>query len=170
MKKHLLLISALLIAGIGFYGCGPKKDNIGTTPPPVTTQTTEEPKAQEPPPATTDTDLKEGQLATVYFDYDKYNLRSDAKAALDANYELLKQFSKVVVKIEGHCDERGTIEYNLVLGEKRARATMDYLTGLGIDPARLSIISYGKERPVEMGANETSWSKNRRAEFKIVSQ
>ncbi|RKX24011.1 MAG: peptidoglycan-associated lipoprotein [Candidatus Zixiibacteriota bacterium] len=118
-----------------------------------------------PPPV-----LKETQFETVHFDLDKFNLRGDAKAALDHNYELLKDFPDVICKIEGHCDERGTIEYNLSLGEKRARAAMDYLIGLGIDASRISIISYGKERPVDPGHNDAAWDKNRRDEFKIISQ
>jgi len=75
-----------------------------------------------------------------------------------------------VIKIEGHCDERGTVEYNLSLGEKRAKATMDYLVGLGIDPGRISIISYGKERPADQGHTEAAWSKNRRCEFRVITQ
>lgn len=171
MKKSLLFLATLMTVSFVLLGCPgdpPQPPPETTTPPVVTTRdTTGNVEPERPTVADT---LRTEQLATVYFDYDKYNLRSDAKSALDANYELLKQFSKVTVKIEGHCDERGTIEYNLVLGEKRARATMEYLTGLGIDPARLSIISYGKERPATMGANEEAWSRNRRAEFKIVSQ
>jgi peptidoglycan-associated lipoprotein len=114
--------------------------------------------------------LQETQFQTVYFDFDKYDLRADAKASLDANFALLQEFPDAIVKVEGHCDERGTVEYNLSLGEKRAKAVMTYLAGRGIAQARLSIISYGKERPVDPGHNETAWAKNRRAEFKVVSQ
>jgi len=114
--------------------------------------------------------LQVSQFQTVYFDFDKYNLRADAKASLDANFALLQEFPDAIIKVEGHCDERGTVEYNISLGEKRARAVMDYLVGKGIAAARLSIISYGKERPVDPGHNEAAWSKNRRAEFSIVSQ
>ncbi|MFC1475126.1 OmpA family protein, partial [Candidatus Zixiibacteriota bacterium] len=92
------------------------------------------------------------------------------KGALDTNYKLLVDFPDAIIKIEGHCDERGTVEYNLSLGEKRAKAMMDYLTGLGVAESRLSIISYGKERPVDTGSNEDAWAKNRRGEFKIISQ
>jgi len=109
-------------------------------------------------------------LQTVYFDFDKYDLRSDAKAAIDANFGLLQEFPDAIVKIEGHCDERGTIEYNLSLGEKRANAVMDYLVGQGIATARLSVISYGKERPADPAHNEAAWDKNRRTEFRIISQ
>ena len=92
------------------------------------------------------------------------------KPSLDSNYALLKMFPDVVIKIEGHCDERGTVEYNLSLGQKRAQATQDYLTGLGIAASRISTISYGKERPVDPGHTEAAWAKNRRCEFRIISQ
>lgn len=161
----LIVTLSLLLASCG----GKKEEPVVEAPPPVVTKPAE-PAKTEPEPEPAPMMLKQEQLATLYFDYDKFNLRSDAKAALDANYELLKQFPKTVIKIEGHCDERGTIEYNLVLGEKRARAAMDYLVGLGIDQSRLSIISYGKERPAVPGSNEAAWSKNRRDEFRIVSQ
>ncbi len=114
--------------------------------------------------------IKESQFETVYFDFDKSSLRSDSKSGLDSNYDLLMQFPDVMVKIEGHCDERGTVEYNLSLGEKRATSCMDYLVGLGIDASRISTISYGKEKPVDAGHSEAAWGKNRRCEFKIVSQ
>ncbi len=107
---------------------------------------------------------------TVYFDFDKYDLRSDARTALDADFALMQEFPDAIVKIEGHCDERGTIEYNLSLGEKRAKAVMDYLIGQGVAEARLSIISFGKEMPADAGHTEEAWSLNRRAEFKIISQ
>ena len=114
--------------------------------------------------------LQETQFQTVYFDLDKYELRADAKASIDANFALLQEFADAIIKIEGHCDERGTIEYNLSLGEKRAKAVMDYLVGQGIAPARLSVISFGKERPADPGHNEAAWDKNRRTEFRIISQ
>lgn len=104
-------------------------------------------------------------LVTIYFDFDKYNLRDDAKSGLKNNYEVLRTKSDVRVQIEGHCDERGTVEYNLALGEKRARSAMDYLVSMGIPRDRISIISYGKERPAAFGSNEDAWAKNRRAEF-----
>ena len=172
MKKVGLLVFVGLFAFLMFtlMSCGgpPKVD---PTPPPVedTTPTVveEEPPPPPPPPKPM---IKEEQFQTVYFDLDKYALRGDAKTALDVNYALLKEFPDAIVKIEGHCDERGTIEYNMSLGEKRAKAVMDYLTGLGIEGSRLSIISYGKERPIDNASNEAAWSKNRRAEFKIISQ
>lgn len=108
-------------------------------------------------------------LETVYFDFDKSDLRQDARDALSKNAEaLLKKVADAKVKIEGHCDERGSDEYNLALGERRAKSVAKYLTTLGIKADRISTISYGKEKPAVQGSNEAAWSKNRRAEFVIV--
>lgn len=105
-------------------------------------------------------------LSRVYFDYDQYVLTAGAKQQLAANAELLKAAPTIKVQIEGHCDERGSDEYNLALGEKRALATKSYLVSLGISAARMSIISYGEELPLDMTNTEAAWAKNRRAEFK----
>jgi peptidoglycan-associated lipoprotein len=107
----------------------------------------------------------QGVLKRVHFDFDKYDLRPDAIRTLGDNAGRIKEHSEFKVRIEGHCDERGTVEYNLALGEKRARAARDYLVSLGIPTRRLSIISFGKERPIDPGHNEEAWALNRRAEF-----
>lgn len=104
-------------------------------------------------------------LADAYFDYDKHNIRDDARAVLENNARWLKNNPNVRVKIEGHCDERGTNEYNLALGERRAQSTKRFLTALGIDAGRLSTISYGEERPACMEHSEGCYAKNRRAHF-----
>lgn len=163
----IVAIFAIFLLAIGCGGGPTVEDEVPPTDPVVTEEPTEEPVEPPPPPPPV---LSQSQFATAYFDFDKYNLRGDARTALDQNYDLLNEFSDAIIKIEGHCDDRGTIEYNLSLGEKRARSTMDYLTGLGIAADRISIISYGKERPAETGSNEAAWSKNRRCEFRIVSQ
>ena len=98
----------------------------------------------------------------VFFDFDKYNLKADARETLGKQAAWLKKYPSVTVEVEGHCDERGTREYNLALGERRANAAKDYLVALGIDPNRVSTISYGKERPVALGHNEVAWGQNRR--------
>ncbi len=100
---------------------------------------------------------------TVYFDTDKYNIDAADMAALQTQAAWLQKYPGKRATIEGHCDERGTREYNLALGERRANAAKNYLVSLGIDAARLSTISYGKERPVALGSDEASWAKNRRA-------
>jgi peptidoglycan-associated lipoprotein len=171
--KRLILVTMLGVIAVFAFGmsCGGPppvvEQPVDTTPPPPVV---EEPVDTTPPPPPPKPTLKESQFQTVYFDLDKYNLRTDAKNALDANYTLLNEFPDVIVKIEGHCDERGTVEYNLSLGDKRANSTMEYLVGLGISPDKLSTISYGKERPVDSRQNEEAWDKNRRCEFRIVSQ
>ena len=99
----------------------------------------------------------------VFFGYDSSDLDSDALELLQDQVAWLKQNSDVTVTIEGHCDERGTREYNLALGEKRAQAVKNYLIGLGIDPDRVSTISYGKERPAVVGSNDGAWAQNRRS-------
>jgi peptidoglycan-associated lipoprotein len=107
------------------------------------------------------------ELQRVHFDFDQYTLSSEARQTLADNAAILKARPQVRVLIEGHCDERGSDEYNLALGERRARATRDYLVSLGIAPERLSTISYGEEQPLEKGSSEAAWAKNRRAEFRI---
>ncbi len=104
-------------------------------------------------------------LSTVYFDYDKSTLSASSRDALKANSEWIKANSKVSVQIEGHTDSRGSIEYNLALGERRANAVKAYLQTLGVSASRLKTISYGKERPLTSGESEEAWSKNRRANF-----
>ena len=99
----------------------------------------------------------------VFFNYDSSDLDSDALELLQDQVAWLKQNSNVSVTIEGHCDERGTREYNLALGEKRAQAVKNYLIGLGISPDRVSTISYGKERPAVVGSNDGAWAQNRRS-------
>jgi peptidoglycan-associated lipoprotein len=108
-----------------------------------------------------------GDLRTVYFEFDKYSLTTQAREALQGNAEWLKQHSDVSVQIEGHCDERGTLEYNQVLGENRAVSTKKYLISLGVNPDRLYTISYGETQPADSGHDEDAWAKNRRAVFKI---
>jgi len=103
----------------------------------------------------------------IYFDFDKYNIRNDQQTKLKNLADYLKKNPAVSILIEGHCDERGTDEYNLVLGEQRALSTRKFLIGLGIAPKRLYTISYGESMPADPGHNEEAWAKNRRCEFKI---
>ncbi len=99
----------------------------------------------------------------VFFAFDSSELSAEARASLEKQAAWMKKFGGVRVVVEGHCDERGTREYNLALGERRANAAKDYLVALGINPARVKTISYGKERPAALGHNETAWAQNRRA-------
>ena len=99
----------------------------------------------------------------VFYDLDKSDLKPEARRTLERQAAWLKQYGNVAVTIEGHCDERGTREYNLALGDRRANAARDYLVSLGIPASRIKTISYGKERPAVLGSNEAAWSQNRRA-------
>ena len=98
----------------------------------------------------------------VFFGYDKYDLSAEARATIEKQAEWLKKYPNINISIEGHCDERGTREYNLALGEKRATAARNYLIALGVEASRIQTISYGKERPAVTGSDETSWAQNRR--------
>jgi len=109
-------------------------------------------------------------LKDVFFDFDKYDIRADDAKILDGNAGWLKSNANNLVLIEGHCDERGTNEYNLALGERRAKATMNYLVSQGIQANRITIISYGKERPVCSEKSEGCWQKNRRAHFLVKAR
>jgi peptidoglycan-associated lipoprotein len=109
-------------------------------------------------------------LKSIHFDFDKYDIRPGDVEILKGNSALLKKFSNVKIQIEGHCDERGTNEYNLALGERRANSTKKYLTSLGITADRVSTISYGEEKPMDPAHSEESWTKNRRANFLITAK
>jgi peptidoglycan-associated lipoprotein len=104
----------------------------------------------------------------IYFDTDMYNIDDADAAALRTQAQFLQRYPDRRVTIEGHCDERGTREYNLALGERRANAAKNYLAGLGIDAGRISVVSYGKERPVALGSNEEAWAQNRRAVTVVI--
>lgn len=111
-----------------------------------------------------------GGLQTVYFDFNESSLSSGTKDALKNNAEFLKTNATVDVQVEGHADERGGHQYNLALGERRAKAVRDYLVSAGVASKRISTISYGKERPVSEGHDEGAWSKNRRANFVVTAK
>lgn len=111
-----------------------------------------------------------GPLRDVLFDYDSYDLREDARATLRENAAWLQENPKVRVEIEGHCDERGTVEYNLALGARRARAVRDYLVALGVSDHRMTTISYGEELPLCHEQSESCWQRNRRAHFVVRSE
>lgn len=142
------------------------------TPAPDTTVIPKEPPITEDPIASADLDTinKNSPFQPVFFLLDSYEIDGTAKQALDADAALLKKYPSWVITIEGHCDERGTAEYNLALGEKRALAAKTYLVSLGIPADRLRTVSYGKEFPFDPGHDEGAWSKNRRAHFVVTSK
>lgn len=164
----LLLVTVALVAG-----CAKKKAPEPTTPPPVPTETntstpapTPAPPAETPPPGPS---LTDAELAPAFFDLDQSSLNESARGVLDKNAKLLRDHADVRVEIEGHCDERGTVEYNQALGQRRAEAARDYLVAQGVSTDRLTVISYGKERPFSDGHDESAWSQNRRAHFRVRS-
>ncbi len=188
MKKGTVaLMAALGLAAFLVGGCASnetvkKEEPVAATvkaeqpkasaakPEPVQQQApVEKPKAEAP--KTVDQSGSKASAAvanfeTVYFDFDKSDLRQDARTVLSKNAELmLKVNTGAKVTIEGHCDERGSAEYNLALGERRAKSAMQYLLTLGVPADRLSTVSYGKEKPAVQGSDEAAWAKNRRAEF-----
>jgi peptidoglycan-associated lipoprotein len=114
--------------------------------------------------------MAQGLLGDVYFDFDQYELRADARDRLARNAEFLKSHPEFQVRIEGHCDERGTNEYNLALGERRAAAARDYLVSLGVPASKLQTISYGEERPQCTSGDEGCWQQNRRAHFVVTGR
>ncbi|MDD5154204.1 MAG: peptidoglycan-associated lipoprotein Pal [Desulfovibrionales bacterium] len=109
-------------------------------------------------------------LLPVYFDFDKYNIRGDQPPTLDQNANWLKKNPAARIRIEGNCDERGSNEYNLALGERRANSAKDYLTNMGIAPERIETLSYGEERPLCPEHDEECWTKNRRADFATIGK
>jgi peptidoglycan-associated lipoprotein len=124
------------------------------------------PAPSERPPAPREF-AEVAELQNIYFDFDKYNIRPDAAKTLEGNVDWMRSNADTLILIEGHCDERGTNEYNLALGERRAKSTRDHLIAHGIAADRITIISYGEERPTCMERNEGCWAKNRRAHFLV---
>ncbi|KPK75089.1 MAG: hypothetical protein AMJ89_04855 [candidate division Zixibacteria bacterium SM23_73] len=169
-KANVLLV--VVLALVLLASCGPKEKIMEEEPEaPVVTEPEQPPAEPEIPREEVERELvTQEDLQPIYFDFDKYDLRPGDREILNRNSQVLKENPTVKIRIEGNCDERGTVEYNLALGERRARAAMEYLINLGVAAGRISIISYGKERPKYPGHNEGVWSKNRRDDFMIVSQ
>ncbi len=117
------------------------------------------------------TAISEGRTSApflpVYFDFDRYTIRPDMISRMEHNAKVMLDHPDIKVEIQGNCDERGTNEYNLALGEKRAKAARDYMVNMGVDPGRISIVSLGEEKPLDPGHNEEAWAKNRRDDFVI---
>jgi len=167
------LISVLLLS-LGLIGCpkqSPQQMSYGSTPsagsgaPRVDeTGIGEDERIQE----RVQQEGKGGPLQDVFFSYDSFELSEEARQALQVNADWLQNNAEAKVEIEGHCDERGTSEYNLALGAKRARAAQDYLMTLGVPAERLSVISYGEELPQCTDANESCWQRNRRGHFSVL--
>ncbi|MFM5884570.1 MAG: peptidoglycan-associated lipoprotein Pal [Novosphingobium sp.] len=163
MKTNLAL-AAVLAAGLALSGCS-KKAPKALPPDPGGSVSTETPAANQGPVPGSQADFAATMMGqdTILFDTDKYNIDSADQTALAAQAQWLAKYPAKRITLEGHCDERGTREYNLALGERRANAAKNYLVTLGVDAARITTVSYGKERPAALGSDEDSWAKNRRA-------
>ncbi len=191
-KKNLAGVSvALVVALILLGGCAKKTVKTEeTAAKPAVTSPAVEPAPAAPPtepvfgeeepldssrtvPEHKTYSVLEGRTSApmlpIYFDFDKYNIRPDQKKRLIANAEFLKNNPRLIVRIEGNCDERGTNEYNMALGERRAMSAKKYLVDLGIAADRIRTISYGEERPLNHGHDEHAWSQNRRDDFVIIN-
>jgi peptidoglycan-associated lipoprotein len=165
----LLFVVAMALAALFAAGCAKKATEAPPTPPaaPPVVQSTNPstPSPESPETPVPGSVVTAGDLTDVFFELDSYTLRDDAKVALDRAARLLRDKTTVSVTLEGHCDERGTVEYNQALGEKRANAARDYLVNAGVSAARVQTLSYGKERPFAEGHDESAWAQNRRAHF-----
>ena len=171
MARRIILIAAVALVPFA-TGCAKKAVQTPPSPPaapreetPPTPKSTETPSETTPTPGSTSGGVSASDFQPVFFDFDAYTLRSDGRAALDANARLLRDNADAKIVVEGHCDERGTVEYNQALGERRAQAARDYLVQAGINDSRIRTVSYGKERPFDTGHDEAAWAKNRRAHF-----
>ncbi|MFH1157798.1 MAG: peptidoglycan-associated lipoprotein Pal [Pseudomonadota bacterium] len=164
MGGRILSLLAVLVLVVG---CNKTPPDVGTLS--TDADMTAAPAMMDPVPGVdqgpvpgTQQDLVVTVGDRVFFDYDKYDLGSDARTTIERQTQWLKKYPHVNVSVEGHCDERGTREYNLALGEKRAASVKNYLIALGIESSRIQTLSYGKERPAVTGSDETSWAQNRR--------
>jgi len=189
-SASVTILTALVVMSLALGGCAPKKPPVARPLPPPPPTTPEAPPPPAPPapvaerPVVTPPPVAEDPMASrsiddlnrdspmriVYFGYDSAELSAEARAALDANAAVLKKYPAWTVTIEGHCDERGTAEYNLALGERRAAAAQSYLVALGVPASRVKTVSYGKEFPFDPGHDEAAWAKNRRAHFVITGK
>jgi peptidoglycan-associated lipoprotein len=182
MKKIALILLAVAAVAAA-PACGKKPAPQPPPPPPVAP----EPPPPAPPPPRTEVQPqvdeyerlramsaeeieKSGLLGEVFFDFDRSEIRDTDRATLTKNADALKRFDFLRVTVEGHCDERGTVEYNLALGERRARSAYDYLVSLGVPADRLKTVSYGKEVPVCQASTEECWQRNRRAHFTVTGK
>ena len=179
MRSRHALVPLALIA-ISVLACG-KKDPV-VTPPTDTGTTTTNPPPAPPPNPTNPTTGNTGASAeaerarlladlgnVIHFDYDQDAIKDEDRPILDRKAEIMRANPALRVRISGHADDRGSDEYNLVLGNKRAVSARQYLVGKGIDAGRIDVTSFGEERPVDPAENEGAWARNRRAEFEIIA-
>ena len=172
MNTRLTAVTLLASAGV-LAACQPKPPEqlppppADTAPAPQATQAPSAPQGPQPGSQAHFVDAVNGRNV-IYFDTDKFNIDSADAAALQSQAQYLMRYPGINVTLEGHADERGTREYNLALGERRANAAKNYLVGIGVDASRIRTVSYGKERPVALASNEAAWAQNRRAVTIVV--
>ncbi|GGD96980.1 hypothetical protein GCM10011515_15960 [Tsuneonella deserti] len=171
MNRHIVI--AALLAGTAALGACKKEPPASLPPEPTPTSTSSGDMGNETGAAVLGSqqhfvNAVNGQNV-IYFDTDQYNVDSADAAALQTQAAYLTQYPQISITVEGHADERGTREYNLALGERRANAAKNYLVSLGVAASRISTVSYGKERPVALGSNEAAWAQNRRAVSVVVN-
>lgn len=173
MKKVMTVLVFLVFAGASLMmvSCAKKQVTMGQ-PPVMAPKPAPVAPAPTPTPAPSVSGVEESEIqafeaTSIYFDFDKSEIKPEAKAILDKKAAWLREHSDYRVQIQGNCDERGTTEYNLALGDRRAKAAMKYLNAMGVAADTISTISYGKERPVCNEHNEACWSKNRRDDFRL---
>jgi len=154
IAKLGMTLGLVLVAALAISGCATTKKTASST--------ASTPMMTGPAPGSVEEFMKVvGDR--VFFDFDRYDIKDEGRATLQRQAAWLKKYPSVSVQIEGHCDERGTREYNLALGSRRATAAKDYLISLGVEAGRITTISYGKEKPVCVESNESCWAQNRRA-------
>ncbi len=163
MRKYIL--AAALVAALG--ACSSTPEPVEATPPPVTTAPPVQTPSGPAPGSVEDFRVSVGDR--VFFGYDRFDLSAEARGVLERQAAWLRQYPNVRILVAGNADERGTREYNLALGSRRAAAVQDFLVGLGVQPARVQTVSYGKERPLDPRSNEEAWSVNRNSHTQIVS-
>ena len=181
MRNAGRVVGLIALVSLIFFisGCAKKGvQQVDETAPPqqqegVTTGTPDMELDMPGEDVTSSEQVLQGEMAKfeedrIYFEFDKFNLTADARKVLAEKASFLNAHPNINVRVEGHCDDRGTREYNLALGERRAKSAQDYLIFLGINPDRVSTVSYGEEKPLETGTGEAVWAKNRRAEFRIL--
>jgi peptidoglycan-associated lipoprotein len=176
MRKSYFSIFAVVVIVLAFFvsGCAKKAkpevvevDVIEVKPAPAPAPVPAPVVQTQAPLPNLDDEIKAFQEKVVYFDFDKFDLKPEAQETLNQQADFLKANQTITIQVAGNCDERGTVEYNLALGDKRAKSAQDYLISIGIAKERISIISYGKEKPVDPGKNEEAWAKNRNDQFVI---
>jgi peptidoglycan-associated lipoprotein len=161
--RHAGIAVLSLASALALSACATKPKDLPPDPGTGTTTSSSSGLSAPVPGSQADFVAQTRGADTIYFDTDRYNIDSADAAALQVQAQWLLRYPAKRATIEGHCDERGTREYNLALGERRANGARNYLVSVGIEPGRLSTVSHGKERPLALGSNEDAWSQNRRA-------